>query len=658
MKRKKIEKILNAEKIAAGEVVERPANVIKELIENSIDAEATEIKINIKKSGKLLIQIIDNGVGIPSEELDIAFKRYTSSKIRSIEDLQHLSTLGFRGEALSSIAAVSKVNITSRTEDQKTATQLIIEGGKVLERNTIASSIGTNIIIKNLFYNIPARQKFLKSDSTELGHITDIIQRYSLAYPEIHFIYTHNELTMLNCPSQNDLKTTVFHIYGKNIAKMMEDVQYQEKGYLFNLRGLIGHPEIGKKNRNYSSLFINKRYVKSDLLFEAIKEAYEGTLMVKKNPFYVINLEVDPSIIDFNIHPKKLHIRFEDDEFIQNKVYNILRNFVEDYFIKKEMKYISTSLNKYSKNETETYNLLNNLKEKKVQKESIIKDGKKEDDEKIIDEIKKIDINNEEIGSIDTNLNQLELKEIKHSESLKPIDNNSVQLDLNENTFKKKSSQFSDSYIRSKLITKENFPKIKLISYTGQLSNKTYIVLEGINENNEKGLFLLDQHAASERINKEYFQNIINNSKMIKQQLISPLKVELSPREKAFLDENLDEIKQLGFNFESFGGNTYILREIPTLFNKLIEPEIIKDIISDITEIGKDRSFLEVKGEIINYLSCHRSIRGGDSLSLKDIRKLLIDLANCKNPFHCAHGRPTMKFISFKEMDKYFKRTG
>ncbi|MBY8981770.1 MAG: DNA mismatch repair endonuclease MutL, partial [Candidatus Lokiarchaeota archaeon] len=348
MMRNKIQEILNADKIAAGEVVERPANVIKELIENSIDAGSNEIRINIRKAGKRLIQIIDNGFGIPSDELELAFKRYTSSKIRSIEDLQYLSTLGFRGEALASIAAVSKVDIISKTEEEKNGTQLIIEGGKIIKRNNISTPLGTNIQIKSLFYNIPVRQKFLKSDSTELGHITDIIQRYSLAYPNIHFIYTHNELMMLNCPSQNDLKTTVFHIYGKNIAKKMEDICYKEKGYLFNLYGLVGHPQIAKKNRDYSSLFINQRYIKSDLLFRAIREAYEGTLMIRKHPFFILNLELDPSIIDFNIHPKKLYIRFEDDEFIYNKVYNILKGFIKDFFIKGEERYLSTDLNKFT----------------------------------------------------------------------------------------------------------------------------------------------------------------------------------------------------------------------------------------------------------------------------------------------------------------------
>ena len=252
MKANRIKKIIDAEKIAAGEVVDRPANVVKELIENSIDARASEIRIIVKKAGKSLIQIIDNGIGIPSEDIEIAFERYTSSKIRSIEDLEHLSTLGFRGEALASIAAVSKVEITSRSKYEEKGIELSIEGGKIVNKKEISGPIGTIIKVQNLFYNLPARQKFLKKDATELGHITDIVQRYSLAHPELHFIYRHNDLDILNCPALNDLKTTVFHIYGKKIAKFMEYIDYSEEDIKFRISGLLGHPEIAKKNRAYS----------------------------------------------------------------------------------------------------------------------------------------------------------------------------------------------------------------------------------------------------------------------------------------------------------------------------------------------------------------------------------------------------------------------
>jgi DNA mismatch repair protein MutL len=619
VKSNKIEKIIDADKIAAGEVVDRPANVVKELIENSIDANASEIRIIVKKAGKTLIHIIDNGYGIPSNDIEIAFERHTSSKIRSIKDLETLTTLGFRGEALASIAAVSKVEMISRVNFEEKGTKLIIEGGKVIDKKAISCPVGTNIQVKNLFYNLPARQKFLKKDFTELGHITDIVQRYSLAHPELHFIYRHNNLDILNCPGLNDLKTTVYHIYGKNVAKYMEFFDYNEDKERFRAYGLIGHPQVAKKNRNYSSIFINNRYIVSDVLFNAIKEAYEGVLMVSKYPFVIIFLELDPSVIDFNVHPKKLHVRFERESVIYNKLYNVMKSFVEDKFITKEAKYISTELKEFiPKDERSKY--------------ESIEPPRESQDEQII---------------------KAKLTQEKH---IYPEE--SVQLSLDENIVDEKTNkgQISESFLRSKYIIHEDFPKVRLISHTGQLSNKIYIVLEGVNQNGEEGLFILDQHAASERINKEKFQEYYEISKTNRQRLISALKIEVSPSEKIFLESNLKEIQMLGFNFEYFGGNTFILREIPVIMRKLPNISIIKEIISDITEIGKDKSFKEVKEEIINYLSCHKSIRGGDDLSLKDIRELLVKLSNCRDSFHCAHGRPTMRFFSFKELDKLFKR--
>ncbi len=620
MTERKIRKILDAEKIAAGEVVERPANIVKELIENSIDAGAKEIRVLIKNAGKTLIHVIDDGTGISSEDIEIAFERHTSSKISNIEDLDTLSTLGFRGEALASIAAVSQVEIISRSKENERGVHLTIEGGKVKERKEISCQVGTDIKVKNIFYNIPARQKFLKKDSTELSHITDFIQRYSLSFPELHFIYRHNELDILNCPAKNDLKTTVFHIYGKNIAKFMEPINYAEKDSLIKIKGLLGHPQISKKNRNYSSLFINRRYIISDVLFRAIKEAYEGTLMISKYPFFVLFLEIDPSVVDFNVHPKKLHVRFEKEEILYNRIYNIIRNFVENNFIRKEAKYISTELDPY----LQTY---------------------EEELDKGVNKVESIKVE----GKIANDVVDITKQEIDKAQD-------GVQLNLLDQIIQKKNA--SESYIRGKYIISKDFPRLRLISSTGQLSNKVYIILEGINENNEEGLFILDQHAAAERIKKEKFLKDYKSGKASRQKLIQPFSIDVSPSDKIFLEDNINEIKKLGFDFEHFGGNSFILREIPTIMNKIPNIHIIKEIISDITEIGKDKSFKEIKEEIINYLACHKSIRGGDDLSLTDIRKLLLDLAECEDSYHCAHGRPTLRFISFKELDKLFKRTG
>ena len=603
--RPKIQKLQDADKIAAGEVVERPANIVKELVENSIDSGANEIRILVKKAGKSSIQVIDNGIGIHPDEIELAFQRYTSSKIRTIQDLENLTTLGFRGEALASIAAVSEVEVTSKIKNLKTGVRLSINGGIITERKEVSCPIGVNIKINNLFYNTPARQKFLKKDNTELGHITDIIQRYSLAYPSIHFIYLNNDLTILNCPASNDLKTTAFHIYGKKVAQALEEIKHDEPN--FKLFGLIGGRDIAKKSRSQSSFFLNRRYIISDLLYRAVQEAYKGTLMISTFPFFILYLEIDPSIVDFNVHPKKLEVRFEDEQYIHNKVYSILRGFIEEKYMKAE-ELSSTDLKSYiSTDKTMT--------ERKVQD----------------DQDQKIDI--------------------------EPIMEKSVQLQITDHIQDNKEG-IPEAVIREKHVIAKNFPKLRLISKTGQLSNKIYVVLEGVNQEGESGMYLLDQHAASERITKEYFIEQYESSKKSRQALIIPLTVEVSPSENFFLLSNINEIKKLGFDFEHFGGNTFILREIPVIVEKTIKANIIKNIISDITEIGKDRSFSEVKEKIINYLACHKSVRGGDDLNLNDIRKLITELSKQKDPYHCAHGRPTLKFISFKEMDKLFKRLG
>jgi len=634
LNRSKIKRIVDAEKIAAGEVVERPANIVKELIENSIDAGAKEIRIIVKKAGKSLIQIIDDGIGIPPDEIGIAFERHTSSKIVNIEDLERLSTLGFRGEALASVAAVSQVEINSRIKEKERGVKLILEGGKVIEKKEVFCPIGTDIKVKSLFYNIPARLKFLKKDPTELGHITDIIQRYALAYPQLHFIYLHNDLTILNCPASNDLRTTVFHIYGKKVASLMEPININEEN--FNLHGLMGHSEISKNNRTQSSVFLNKRYVISDLIFRAIQEAYKGTLMTGKFPFFIVNLEINPSVIDFNVHPKKLNIRFENEDYIYNKVYNVVRKFVEEKFIEKEDNYNFLEIGKYVSIKADS------------EKEELYQES-----ENSMDAIERV--------TKDSN-DKLESKDKTPIDPASKLDKEviekTVQLNLTSSDIVKDAVDMSsaDTFLRRNYIDLKNFPKLRLISHTGQLSNKTYILLEGINKNGEGGFYILDQHAASERVSKEFFYDFYENSKKTKQKLISPLKIEVSPSEKFFLESNLKEITRLGFNFEHFGGNTFVLRAVPIIMGRTPDLGIIKEIISDITDIGKDKSFSEKLEQIINYLACHKSIRGGDDMSLNSIRKLIVDLANCKDSFHCAHGRPTLKFFSFKELDKLFKR--
>jgi len=613
---RRIKKIKDFEKIAAGEVVERPASVVKELVENSIDAGAKNIKIIIKNAGKSLIQVIDDGYGIEKEDVEIAFERYTSGKIEKFEDLDNLTTLGFRGEALSSIAVVSQVELITRTKNDDLSSTIVIHGGAVIEKKEISAPVGTNIKVKNLFYNIPARQKFLKTNRVELGHITDIITRYALGYPQIHFVYQHNNLDILNCPSSDDLKDMVFHIYGKETAKKMYPIDYIHPDGLFTLLGLLGDPEISKKKRTSSSLFLNKRYVLSDKFFEVIKDAYKGFLMIGRFPFFILNLDTNPAYVDFNIHPQKMTVRFNNEKVLFPFIENALKAHLDELFLPKKEVIITKPL--------ETF-----IEEEKEEIQSGLKNIT-------------VHIDDQSIIAKDQVLNfQADSNIIDSAKSKEMIQTKLTSEDIFEERFE--------------IITK-TLPKMRFISRTGQLSNHIYVLFESEDVNGNPAILIIDQHAASERIMKERFLSQYRGSKVQKQQLISPLKINISPAERFFLKEHLSEINKFGFELEDFGGTTFILRAIPAIFGKLPKLNVLKDMIEEIANIGKQQSFSDSEEEIINYLACHKSIRGGDYLTLKDIRKLVLDLSKCKDPYHCAHGRPTFRVISFRDLDKMFKR--
>jgi len=622
----RIKKIKDFEKIAAGEVIERPASVVKELVENSIDAGALNIKIIIKNAGKNLIQVIDDGCGIEKDDIEIAFDRYTSGKIEKFEDLDTLSTLGFRGEALSSIAVVSQVELITRTEKDDLGIYIAIYGGMVIEKKEISAPFGTNIKIKNLFYNIPARYKFLKTNKVELGHITDIITRYALSYPQIHFIYQHNDLDILNCPSSNDLRDMVFHIYGKETARKMHSINHIHPDGLFTLTGLLGEPDVSKKKRSNSSLFVNNRYVISDKFFEVIKSAYKDFLMIGRFPFFILNLSINSALVDFNIHPQKMTIRFNKEKIIFPFIESAIKARLEELFLPRSQVIITKPLETFVDDKKE---------------EVIIGYGEKNS------HAFKHEISSEQTANIHIDSSNIEVD--------KPQDliQTRLMFEAHETKFEKDIPQ---SLLGEQYIITETLPKMRPISRTGQLRNKIYIIFESEDKSGNSGICILDQHAASERIMKEKYLNQYWKSKIQKQKLISPLKINISPAEQYFLSENLNEINNFGFELEEFGRNTFILRAVPAIFEKVPALNVLKDMIEEIVEIGKQQSFSESEEQIINYLACHKSIRGGDYLTIKDIRRLVIELSKCKNPYHCAHGRPTFKFISFKELDKMFRR--
>ncbi len=407
----------------------------------------------------------------------------------------------------------------------------------------------------------------------------------------------------------------------------MHLIDYSHPNGLFTLTGLLGDPDLSKKKRTSSSLFVNNRYVINDGFFEILKSVYKDFLMIGRFPFFILNLGINSSLVDFNIHPQKMTIRFTKEKILFPYIENAMKVQLEELFLPKKHEVITKPLKIFGeevKEEALTKYEKNNLHGIKP--------------EIIVDEMANIHIDS---SSID----------IDKSREL--IQTRILSEDNLENKFERKIPPYLS---HEQYIITETLPKMRPISRTGQLSNKIYIIFESEDQNSNPGILILDQHAASEWIMKEKFLNQYKTSKIQKQQLISPLKIIISPAEQFFLKEHLIEINNFGFELEEFGGNSFILRAVPAIFEKIPNINILKDMIEEIAEIGKQQSFSDAKEEIVNYLACHKSIRGGDLLILKDIRKLIIELSKCKNPNQCAHGRPTFRFISFKELDKMFKR--
>ncbi|MHA1728210.1 MAG: DNA mismatch repair endonuclease MutL [Promethearchaeota archaeon] len=636
----RIKLIKDYQKIAAGEVVERPASVVKELVENSIDAGSTNITIIIKNFGKELIQVIDNGFGIGSDDVKIAFEAHTSSKINSAEDLNSLEFLGFRGEALYSISSISRIELvtkTSKTSDEM-GIKLIIEGGKTKSLESIGTTVGTNIKVRDIFYNTPVRYKFLKTDRVEMGHITDIITRFILAYPGIHFKLIHGDLPIINSPSTKKRINAVFDIYGKSITKNLAEFAYDDP--LFKINGFLGDPSLSRSTPLSSSVFVNNRYVKSPMINNAMNDAYKGYLMVKKYPFFIVFLEIEPNKIDVNIHPTKKVIRFEKEESLMKRLIFILRGIVEEKFGRKKGIIIADS-QKSKINSVLIADLFPSSGTSKQNKGAKV-----------------------EIMDNDRKINAQSIKNVKYGKKngkrTSPLILNKMY-DIYDNisdkedkeTFKSNTKFGEKGYTGGKrwIITNGIFPDMKLINEAGQL-NKTYIVLEG-----ENGFFLLDQHAAAERIKYEEQIESFKKGSLQRQQLLSPIKFDVSINEVDFFKEVLPQLPKFGFEINSLGGTTFAIRSIPAVLKKVTDPAIIKDICLEITAFGKQSSLKDEFDKIIKYIACHKSLRGGEKINDPNkVRELMYRLSKCRNPHHCAHGRPTILFFDWKEIEKMFHR--
>ncbi|WP_415349575.1 DNA mismatch repair endonuclease MutL [Clostridium perfringens] len=667
--------ILNADtanKIAAGEVVERPSSVVKELVENSLDAGAKNITIEIQNGGESLIKIIDDGSGVHPEDVEKAFNPHATSKIKDTYDIFSINTLGFRGEALPSIASISRVDFKSKTEDFDMGKELIISGGEKESLTDCSMNRGTQIEVRDLFFNVPARKKFLKTTARESALINDLVNRISLANPDVSFKLFNNNKKILNTYGNGKLIDVIRTIYGKSTAENL--IYFEEHKDTASVYGFIGNDTLARASRNNQSLFVNKRYVKNRSLTVAVENAFRSFNVTGKFPFFVLFIDTYPELIDVNIHPTKSEIKFKDERFIFkvvfDAVHSAMREYVKDTFTlpeEEEKKFEALKEEVIQESLDEEISALEKLKENinyKVsedrKKEEIYSYNPSKDYEAKTEVNIPVDFlskeNQEESFSINNSLENNNFKEgstkreisydpILIKNELKDKVSESTSESLERSDYKCNKNEYGNS-IEEIIYREAKFPKLRVI---GQF-NKTYILAEY-----DSTLYLIDQHAAHEKILFEKYSSDIAKKKVEIQPLMIPLVVTLPTEDYLYYDENKEIFEKAGFKISDFGDNSIRIEEVPYFLDKLNPTELITSMINNLKKMGTGET-VEVKYNKIASMSCRAAVKANDVLSILEMENLIEDLRYINDPFHCPHGRPTIiKFTSY-ELDKKFKR--
>ena len=611
--------ILNQEtidKIAAGEVVERPCSVVKELVENAIDAGSTAITVEIKEGGISFIRITDNGCGIERDQVAVAFYRHSTSKIRSAEDLLTVKSLGFRGEALSSISAVARVELITKTYDELTGTRYVIEGSKELSNEEIGAPDGTTFIVKDLFYNVPARRKFLKTAQTEGSYISDMVEKLALSHPDISFKFINNNQTKLHTSGNGNRKDIIYHIFGREISSSLLEVKHECE--YFKVEGFIGKPVITRGNRNYENYFINGRYVKSNILSRAIEEAYKSFLMQHQYPFTVLYFTFF-SELDVNVHPTKMELRFDNN----NEIYVELCDTIYAILSHKEM-----------------------IPEVPVDSTPAPK--------KIVHEYKE---------PIPEPFEKRRINEVRAAES-KSVYGQSVTSavkDYSAIETAAKTPETSTAYEPAQVVTGTqqtlgDYDKVfltesakKQFSIIGQLF-KTYWLIEF-----EDKLYIIDQHAAHEKVLYEKTMARLANKDFTSQRISPPIVMTLDARESEMLEKYRPQIEQFGYEVEHFGGKEYMISAIPDNLFNIDMKDLFIEMLDDFSN-ATGRQTPDIITEKVASMSCKAAVKGNDKLTLPEINKLIDELLSLDNPYNCPHGRPTIISMSKYEIEKKFKR--
>ncbi len=611
--------ILNQEtidKIAAGEVVERPCSVVKELVENAIDAGSTAITVEIKEGGISFIRITDNGCGIERDQVAVAFYRHSTSKIRSAEDLLTVKSLGFRGEALSSISAVARVELITKTYDELTGTRYVIEGSKELSNEEIGAPDGTTFIVKDLFYNVPARRKFLKTAQTEGSYISDMVEKLALSHPDISFKFINNNQTKLHTSGNGNRKDIIYHIFGREISSSLLEVKHECE--YFKVEGFIGKPVITRGNRNYENYFINGRYVKSNILSRAIEEAYKSFLMQHQYPFTVLYFTFF-SELDVNVHPTKMELRFDNN----NEIYVELCDTIYAILSHKEM-----------------------IPEVPVDSTPAPKKIVHEYKEPIPEPFEKRRINEVRAAESRSVYGQSVTSTVKNYSATEPA---------------AKAPETSTAYEPAQVVTGTqqtlgDYDKVfltesakKQFSIIGQLF-KTYWLIEF-----EDKLYIIDQHAAHEKVLYEKTMARLANKDFTSQRISPPIVMTLDARESEMLEKYRPQIEQFGYEVEHFGGKEYMISAIPDNLFNIDMKDLFIEMLDDFSN-STGRQTPDIITEKVASMSCKAAVKGNDKLTLPEINKLIDDLLSLDNPYNCPHGRPTIISMSKYEIEKKFKR--
>lgn len=629
--------------IAAGEVIERPASVVKELVENAVDAKANAVTVEIKDGGMTLIRVTDNGIGIPKDQVKTAFLRHATSKIRSVEDLLSVSSLGFRGEALSSISAVAQVELVTKTAESFSGVSYKIYGGEEEAFDDIGAPDGTTFLVKNLFYNTPARRKFLKSATTEAGYVEQMMVHIALSHPEISFKFIHNNKNKIYTSGNGKVKDIIYHIYGRDVAGALIPLEAQNEDV--KVTGFVAKPYVSRGNRNYESYFINGRYIKSSIIYKAIEEGYRTFTMKHRYPFVCLDFKIDQELLDVNVHPTKMEIRFRNGREIYELVVDAVRAALLQRDLVQDV-------------------LRETPKKKELPKTKEVKKPEPFEVNRRKEEVQKVDQQGQGVQQqVEKQRQGVQQQIEKPSHPVKKTPTASeaskntkkpTYAGLNYNTQKKEFPQYKTDELSSNQMTLREDPVFSVQArpdrkILGQLF-KTYWLIEY-----EDQLFIMDQHAAHEKVNYEKLMKNFKEKEIYSQRLEPPMVVTVSMTEAEALTRYKDAFAGLGFTIESFGGNEYCIREVPANLYGIGERDLFMELLDAVSQENGTLD-TEVIASKIATMACKMSIKGNQRVSLMEVEHLLDELMKLENPYQCPHGRPTIIKMSKYEIDKKFKR--